>query len=224
MTAEAFMKYQDDMMYRGYDVEHHRACLSVHECIEQSDLLIMNHYSERHSFYLHLKSLDLTHSERMRPSWDTYFMLLAELAARRSNCMKRRVGAMLVKHHAIVSTGYNGTPRNTCNCNEGGCHRCNSNMGEGLHLDQCLCLHAEENALLEAGRERARESTLYCNTCPCLGCAKKIVQAGIKEVVYAASYPMDDKSKTLFKEAGVLLRQHRTITTRSLSALRCSEG
>lgn len=211
-------------MHRGDDKKNFPNCLPVHDCMEQGDLLIMNNYSDLKVFHLHLESLNLTHSERMRPSWDTYFMLLAELAARRSNCMKRRVGAMLVKHQAIISTGYNGTPRNTKNCNEGGCLRCNSNMAEGQNLDQCLCLHAEENALLEAGRERAQGSILYCNTCPCLSCAKKIVQAGIKEVIYAASYHMDDKTKNLFKEAGVLLRQQRTITTRSLSALKCSEG
>jgi dCMP deaminase len=74
----------------------------------------------------------------------------------------------------------------------------------------CLCLHAEENALLEAGRERVENGghvTLYCNTCPCLGCAKKIIQVGIDEVVYSKAYGMDISTETIFKEAGIKLRQ-----------------
>jgi dCMP deaminase len=93
-------------------------------------------------------------SERCRPSWDTYFMHLASLAARRSNCMKRRVGCILVRDRRVIATGYNGTPRGVRNCSEGGCARCNGGAKCGTALDTCLCLHAEENALLEAGRER----------------------------------------------------------------------
>lgn len=99
--------------------------------------------------------------ERCRPSWDTYFMHLASLAARRSNCMKRRVGCILVRDKRVIATGYNGTPRGVRNCNEGGCARCNVGTKCGVALDTCLCLHAEENALLEAGRERwARKTRL----------------------------------------------------------------
>ncbi|GAA6011337.1 hypothetical protein JCM10207_008305 [Rhodosporidiobolus poonsookiae] len=162
----------------------------------------------------------------LRPSWDTYFMLLASLASLRSNCMKRRVGAVLVRDKRVVSTGYNGTPRGVRNCGEGGCGRCNSH-GDGLMLepeegkgmsrvgealDECLCLHAEENALLEAGRERVSGggttgAVLYCNTCPCLRCTVKIVQCGVTEVVYSLSYSMDAASRKVMDEAGVVLRQ-----------------
>ncbi|GAA6054214.1 hypothetical protein JCM3770_001396 [Rhodotorula araucariae] len=171
-------------------------------------------------------------AEILRPSWDTYFMLLASLASLRSNCMKRRVGAVLVRDKRVVSTGYNGTPRGVRNCGEGGCGRCNSH-GDGLGgagpasgsmgaaggmsrvgeaLDECLCLHAEENALLEAGRERvsgggAEGAVLYCNTCPCLRCTVKIVQCGVKEVIYSLSYSMDVASRRVMEEAGVVLRQ-----------------
>jgi dCMP deaminase len=79
--------------------------------------------------------------------------------------MKRRVGALLVRSKRILATGYNGTPRGLTNCNEGGCARCNGEAKGGEALDECLCLHAEENALLEAGRERVGEdAVLYCNT------------------------------------------------------------
>jgi deoxycytidylate deaminase len=108
---------------------------------------------------------------------------LAELASLRSNCMKRRVGAVLISstRKVVISTGYNGTPRGMPNCSDGGCQRCNSAsrlsskgsapVRSGTEMEECLCLHAEENALLEAGRERAGAGegggTLYCNTCVC---------------------------------------------------------
>ncbi|TNY21402.1 cytidine deaminase-like protein [Rhodotorula diobovata] len=167
-----------------------------------------------------LSSFSLAHlREALRPSWDTYFMLLASLASLRSNCMKRRVGAVLVRDRRVVSTGYNGTPRGVRNCGEGGCARCNSHGdglggggGGGAALDECLCLHAEENALLEAGRERVsgggtEGAVLYCNTCPCLRCTVKIVQCGVKEVIYSLSYSMDAASRRVMEEAGVVLRQ-----------------
>lgn len=147
--------------------------------------------------------------DRLRPSWDAYFMSLSSLAAQRSNCMKRAVGCVLVgPSKRVISTGYNGTPRGVRNCSEGGCSRCNSGEGSGVSLATCLCLHAEENALLEAGRERIREgSTLYCNTCPCLTCSIKIVQVGISEVVYSQGYSMDGDTAEIFRSAGVKLRQ-----------------
>lgn len=112
-----------------------------------------------------LRELNLTDESRLRPGWDSYFMQLASLAAQRSNCMKRRVGCVLVREKRVISTGYNGTPRGLKNCNEGGCGRCNSGTGGGVGLSTCLCIHAEENALLEAGRERVGGgSTLYCDT------------------------------------------------------------
>jgi dCMP deaminase len=134
-------------------------------------------------------------------------MTLATLASTRSNCMKRRVGAVLVRNYRVISTGYNGTPRNLTNCNEGGCRRCNG--GESGALNTCLCLHAEENALLEAGRERVGEKggVLYCDTCPCLTCSVKIVQVGIEEVVYAQGYNMDRETARVLEEGGVRLRQ-----------------
>lgn len=83
---------------------------------------------------------------------------------------------------------YNGTARGLRNCNDGGCPRCNTGGSSGHDLDQCVCLHAEENALLESGRERLEGTVLYCNTCPCLGCSVKIIQCGVKEVVYHLGY------------------------------------
>lgn len=162
------------------------------------------------SLYVNLGKLELLSPERLRPSWDNYFMSLARLASQRSNCMKRRVGCVVVSHnHRVISTGYNGTPRGIRNCSEGGCGRCNSALGSGHSLTTCLCIHAEENALLEAGRDRLREpgAVLYCDTCPCLTCSIKIAQVGISEVVYAQGYSMDGETAAVFREAGVKLRQ-----------------
>lgn len=142
----------------------------------------------------------------LRPDWDSYFMKLATLAASRSNCMKRKVGCVIVRDRRVIATGYNGTPRHLKNCFNGGCPRCNGGDSHALHT--CLCLHAEENALLEAGRDRVgTNAILYCDTCPCLTCSVKIVQTGITEVVYSQTYRMDEASFQVLREAGVKIRQ-----------------
>jgi dCMP deaminase len=176
--------------------------------ISRATIRLLNTSSDLAHLYATLGKLDLTNEDRLRPSWDQYFMQLASLAAQRSNCMKRRVGCVLVREKRVISTGYNGTPRGLRNCGEGGCPRCNDGQGSGVGLGTCLCIHAEENALLEAGRERIREGAiLYCDTCPCLTCSIKITQVGISEVVYSQSYSMDGETAAVFKEAGVRLRQ-----------------
>ncbi|ODV91274.1 hypothetical protein CANCADRAFT_26779 [Tortispora caseinolytica NRRL Y-17796] len=155
-----------------------------------------------------LKELKLKTKRRYRPSWDDYFMKLAYLAAERSNCVKRRVGCVLTRDKRVIATGYNGTPKGMENCSDGGCPRCNATGNvSGTSLDRCLCLHAEENTLLEAGRERIGEGAiLYCDTCPCLTCAIKIVQCGISEVVYAKKYATDSESLAILSQGGVTTR------------------
>lgn len=177
--------------------------------ISKATIRLLNTSSSLAHLYATLGKLDIPNHDRLRPGWDTYFMALAALAAQRSNCMKRRVGCVLVgQGRRVVSTGYNGTPRGLRNCAEGGCPRCNDGNSSGVGLATCLCLHAEENALLEAGRDRIRDgSVLYCDTCPCLTCSIKICQVGITEVVYAHGYSMDTETAAVFREAGVKLRQ-----------------
>ncbi|KAJ2844715.1 Deoxycytidine monophosphate (dCMP) deaminase, partial [Coemansia erecta] len=185
--------------------------LNLKRILASANVSIANTFQTVDDLYMHLDHIDLTNKERIRPSWDTYFMLLSELASHRANCMKRKVGCILVKDNQIIATGYNGTPKGITNCNEGGCPRCNDGTPCGVSLDHCLCIHAEENALLEAGRGRVRNAegvALYCNTCPCLGCAKKIVQVGVKTVVYSKGYGMDELTLKLFKEANIIVRQH----------------
>ncbi len=144
-----------------------------------------------------------------RPGWDEYFMRIARMVASRSNCVKRKVGAVIVRDRRIISTGYNGTPRGTRNCNEGGCPRCNSFAQGGTRLDECLCSHGEENALTQAAYHgvSVRGASLYSTFCPCLTCTKMIINAGIEEVVFNADYPLGKVSLSLLHEAGVVVRQ-----------------
>ena len=148
------------------------------------------------------------HKPRIRPDWDEYFMQIAQVVALRSNCSRRQVAAVIVKDHRIISTGYNGTPRGITNCDEGGCPRCNSDAPSGTALEECLCCHGEENAIVQAAYHgiSVKDSTLYTTFSPCLLCAKMIINAGIKEVVYAERYSIDGTSRRILNEAGVILR------------------
>jgi len=140
-----------------------------------------------------------------RPSWDQYFMDIARQVAARSNCMKRQVAAVIVAEKRIISTGYNGTPRGVRNCNEGGCPRCNGFSESGKNLEECLCSHGEENAIVQASYHgiAIRDATLYTTYSPCLMCSKMIINAGIRRVVYNEAYPLNDTATRMLKEAGV---------------------
>lgn len=142
-----------------------------------------------------------------RPSWDEYFMNIAKQVAARSNCMKRQVAAVIVSDRRIISTGYNGTPRGVKNCNEGGCPRCNNFSESGKNLEECLCSHGEENAIVQASYHgiAIKDSTLYTTYSPCLLCSKMIINAGIRRVVYNEAYPLNDTATRMLKEAGVEL-------------------
>ena len=147
----------------------------------------------------------------VRPDWDEYFMKLAKVASLRSNCVKRKVAAIIVRDKRVISTGYNGTPRGTKNCFEGGCPRCNNLADSGTLLDECLCSHGEENAITQAAYHgmSVKGGILYSTFAPCLTCTKMIINAGILEVVYNLDYPLNETSFKLFQEAGVIFRQHR---------------
>ena len=179
-TLEEFVLRNDD--------HHYSPTSGLASLASRAQIKILNKAPDLTALRSSLDALALTDQTRIRPTWDHYFMTLSNLAARRSNCMRRQVGCVLVRAHRVISTGYNGTPRNLTNCTSGGCPRCNDAAGTsgGQSLATCLCIHAEENALLEAGRDRVGGgAVLYCNTCPCLTCSIKIVQVGIAEVVSA---------------------------------------
>ncbi|KAH7916421.1 cytidine deaminase-like protein [Hygrophoropsis aurantiaca] len=209
-SLENFVRQNDQAAFgtdESTSVQGHLSCSGFRTLRHLIKLSIVNSFQTISELHTYLDSLDMTNLERLRPQWDTYFMTLADLASQRSNCMKRRVGAILVKENRIVATGYNGTPRGVTNCNEGGCPRCNRTSAADIL--ECLCLHAEENALLEAGRDRVgKNAIIYCNTCPCLKCTIKIIQSGVTRVVYNLSYKVDEASAKLFKEAGIELSRH----------------
>lgn len=144
-----------------------------------------------------------------RPTWDEYFMAIANVVAKRSNCSRRHVGAVMVKDNHILSTGYNGTPRKVKNCFEGGCPRCSGKADSGTHLEECLCVHAEQNAICQAALygHALDGATLYVTISPCLTCAKLLVNSGVKEVVYGGDYAFLDTVKKLFKDGGVKHRR-----------------
>jgi dCMP deaminase len=147
--------------------------------------------------------------EVQRPSWDEYFMNIAKVVASRSNCMKRKVAAIIVRDKRVISTGYNGTPRGTRNCNEGGCPRCNNLAVSGTALDECLCSHGEENAIVQASYHGVslKDAIIYTTFAPCLQCTKMIINSGIHEVIYNMDYPLNESSFRLFQEAGVFIRK-----------------
>jgi dCMP deaminase len=147
--------------------------------------------------------------EVQRPDWDHYFMDIARVVASRSNCMKRKVAAIIVHDKRVISTGYNGTPRGTRNCNEGGCPRCNNMATSGTNLDECLCSHGEENAIVQASYHGVslKDAIIYTTFAPCLMCSKMIINSGIREVIYNLDYPLNDSAFRLFSEAGVLVRK-----------------
>jgi dCMP deaminase len=144
-----------------------------------------------------------------RPGWDEYFMDIARTVASRSNCVKRKVAAVVTRDKRIISTGYNGTPRGTTNCNEGGCPRCNDLAVGGTRLDECLCSHAEENAITQAAYHGVslKGGTIYTTFSPCLQCTKMIINVGLTEVVFQTEYPLGQVSLDLLTEAEIIVRQ-----------------
>ncbi len=144
-----------------------------------------------------------------RPDWDEYFMMIAEVVSTRSNCIKRRVGAVITIDKQILTTGYNGTPKGIPNCCDGGCPRGLAMADSGAGLTECIALHAEENAIIQAAVHGVRIAggTLYCTLCPCQFCARAIINAGIVEVIYHHGYVSDKMTEQLFEMAGVKLRK-----------------
>ncbi len=178
-------------------------------CQELADLEVVNNGSIANFHGELSRLLRRLMANLQRPTWDEYFMKLAKVASLRSNCVKRKVAAIIVRDRRVISTGYNGTPRGTQNCYEGGCPRCNGLADSGTQLEECLCSHGEENAITQAAYHgvSVKGGTLYTTFAPCLLCTKMIINAGIQEVVYNLEYPLNETSFELLKEAGVLCRQ-----------------
>ena len=140
-----------------------------------------------------------------RPSWDEYFMEMAELTAKRSTCMRRHVGAVIVNDRHAIATGYNGAPSGIMHCEErGGCIRQQLNVPSGQRHELCMALHAEQNAIIQAAvmGNSVEGGTIYITHQPCAICAKMILNAGIKRIVIKEGYP-DELAASILDEAGL---------------------
>ncbi|HEY9062599.1 MAG TPA: cytidine/deoxycytidylate deaminase family protein [Pseudobacteroides sp.] len=140
----------------------------------------------------------------MRPSWDEYFMDIVDLIKSRSTCIRRQVGALIVKDKRILATGYNGAPTGCKHCSDIGCLRDQLNIPSGQRHELCRAIHAEQNAIVQAANSGVSLSggTLYVTIQPCVLCAKMAINAGIKKIVFRGDYP-DELSMELLKEAGI---------------------
>lgn len=139
-----------------------------------------------------------------RPAWEDYFMDIARLVARRSTCLRRQVGAVVVKEKNILATGYNGTPSGITHCSEVGCLRQQLKVPSGERHELCRGLHAEQNAIIQAAKHgiNIAGSVLYCTNSPCVICSKMIINAGVSRIVYLEGYP-DQLSTEMLRESGI---------------------
>ncbi len=147
----------------------------------------------------------MSHYFDQRLGWDEYFMQMAELTAKRSTCLRRQVGAVIVKDRHIIATGYNGAPRGLKHCEEkGGCLRQQLGVPSGQRHELCRALHAEQNAIIQAATlgQSIEDGTIYVTHQPCVICAKMIINAGIKRIVVREAYP-DEMATEILDEAGI---------------------
>ena len=143
-----------------------------------------------------------------RPSWDEYFMTLATEVATRTTCLRRGVGALIVKDRRILATGYNGVPTGLAHCSETGCLRQQLGVPSGQRHEICRGLHAEQNVIIQAAVHgiNIQGAELYCTTHPCVLCSKMLINCGIRRIYYAEDYP-DDLATAMLREAGVTVEQ-----------------
>lgn len=141
-----------------------------------------------------------------RPSWDQYFMDITHLVATRSSCLRRQVGALLVKDRNILATGYNGVPSGITHCEAAGCLREKLKVPSGERHELCRGLHAEQNAIIQAAKHGINidGATLYCTTMPCIICTKMIINAGITNVIYGEGYT-DELAREMITESGITI-------------------
>lgn len=141
-----------------------------------------------------------------RPSWDQYFMEITHLVSKRSTCLRRQVGAVLVKDKNILATGYNGAPSGISHCLDVGCLREQMKVPSGERHELCRGLHAEQNAIIQAAKHGTsiEGATLYTTTMPCIICSKMIINAGIRRVVYEEGYA-DQLAGRMIDESGVIV-------------------
>ncbi len=146
--------------------------------------------------------------QHRRPDWEVYFLKIAQLAATRSTCIRRHVGAVLVKEKKILATGYNGAPSGISHCLDVGCLRDQRGVPSGQRHELCRGLHAEQNAIIQAAYHGVsiQGADLFCTNFPCVICSKMLINAGIRKIFYLEGYP-DALSEEILKEAGMELHR-----------------
>ena len=145
----------------------------------------------------------------MRSTWDEYFMEIADVVKTRSTCLRRQVGAVIVKDKHAIATGYNGAPRGIMHCEErGGCLRQQLKVPSGQRHELCMALHAEQNAIIQAAAmgHGIEGGTIYITHQPCAICAKMIINAGIERIVIREGYP-DELAASILDEAGLKIER-----------------
>jgi dCMP deaminase len=144
-----------------------------------------------------------------RPSWDSYFIQFAYLAASRSTCIRRKVGAVLVRDRQILATGYNGAPRSTQHCFDVGCYRQQHQIPSGQQEERCRGVHAEQNAVAQAAKHgvAVNGATLYCTNAPCVTCTKLLINVGIVRIVYSEPYE-NEMCDDMLKLANIQINKH----------------
>lgn len=147
-----------------------------------------------------------------RPDWDTYFLQIAHLVSSRSTCVRRAVGAVITRDNRILATGYNGSPQNIPHCEEEGCLRKQLGTPSGERHEICRGLHAEQNAIVQAAVYGAsvKEATIYVTCQPCVVCAKMIINAGIREVIFEGVYP-DSLAMDLLEKGKVIMTRKKIV-------------
>ncbi|MBW2063841.1 MAG: cytidine/deoxycytidylate deaminase family protein [Deltaproteobacteria bacterium] len=145
-----------------------------------------------------------------RPSWREYFMDITRMVAKRSTCLRRQVGAIIVKDKRILATGYNGAPSGLKHCQEVGCLREDSSVPSGTRHELCRGLHAEQNAIIQAALHgiTIKDAVLYCTNKPCVICSKMIINAGIKNIIYEDGYD-DPLADRMLREAGLQIERFK---------------
>lgn len=143
-------------------------------------------------------------SDDKRPNWDDYFLEIADVVAKRSSCVRRQIGAVIVRDRRIVTTGYNGAPSGLKHCTEIGCLREELGIESGTRAETCRALHSEMNAIIQAAQHgvSTKGATLYCTHQPCSVCARMLINAGIERIVYRGDYP-DEFARKLLQEAEI---------------------
>jgi dCMP deaminase len=158
------------------------------------------------------KNLEKCEPEHKRLGKDEYFMEIAKIVAKRSTCLRRDVGAVLVKESHIISTGYNGTPAGLSHCTSDTCVRKKLNIPSGKDPHLCRAVHAELNCIIQAARHGTSiegDTTIYVTAFPCIDCTKILINAGIRRIVYLGDYDSSNEVRnSLITESGIALEKY----------------